>query len=323
MARRSSFGRRIGGALLVLIILVAAVWIYLDFSLSREEALTSYEGRPDAGSGTNWLIVGSDSRQELTGEDRDTLGTGSAQGRRTDTMMLLHIPSNEQPAILVSLPRDSFLDVPGKGRRKLNAAFSLGGPPLLVKTVERATGLRMDHYAEVGFGGFADIVDAVGGVELCLDKPIDDPKAAIDLPAGCQELDGPSALGFVRTRVGPRADLDRVVRQRQFLSALIDKATSTGTLLNPFRLVPLVMNAPDAFLVDDGDHLHHLLGLALAMRGSTNGGLITTTTPIGGFSDVAGQGNVVNWNREKARRLFQALADDTPVAEDLITQVPG
>jgi LCP family protein required for cell wall assembly len=313
--------RRIGVVLLVLLVLLVGLWIYLDSSLNREPALADYDGRPAAGAGTNWLIVGSDSREELTEEDRDQLGTGNAKGRRTDTIMLLHIPSGDQGATLVSLPRDSFVTVPGKGKRKLNAAFSLGGAPLLTRTVEEATGLRLNHYAEVGFGGFAAIVDAIGGVQMCLDQPLQDPKANIDLPSGCQELNGGDALGFVRTRIGPRADLDRVIRQRQFLSVLITKATSMEVLLNPFRSVPLMFDVPAAFLVDNGDHLHHLVGLALAMRGAAGGALVTTTVPIGGFANVPGQGSVVQWNKEKAVRLFDSLEADRAVPEDVITKV--
>ena len=115
---------------------------------------------------------------------------------------------------MVSIPRDSYVPIPGHGEDKINAAFALGGAPLLAQTVEQATGLRLDHYAEIGFDGFAEMVDAVGGVTMCLPEPISDPLAGIDLPAGCQELDGRSALGYVRTRATPRADLDRMTNQR-------------------------------------------------------------------------------------------------------------
>ena len=126
---------------------------------------------------------------------------------------------------------------PGNGKDKINAAFAIGGAPLLTQTVEQATGLRLDHYAEVGFGGFAGLVDALGGVSLCLPESISDPLAGIDLPAGCQELDGRNALGYVRSRATPRADLDRMVNQRQFVSALLQRAASPAVWLNPLALV--------------------------------------------------------------------------------------
>jgi LCP family protein required for cell wall assembly len=125
---------------------------------------------------------------------------------------------------MVSIPRDSYLPIPGYGEDKINAAFVVGGAPLLAQTVEQATGIRLDHYAEIGFDGFAVLVDAVGGVTMCPTEPISDPLAGIDLPAGCQKLDGRNALGYVRTRATPRADLDRMMNQRQFMSALLHRA---------------------------------------------------------------------------------------------------
>jgi len=314
--------RRAGRVFLIILILIvallAALWIYVETSLNRVAALSDYEGRPAAGAGTNWLIVGSDSREGLTAEDEERLATGDTKGQRTDTIMLLHIPDNDVKPTLVSLLRDSYVDIPGKGKNKLNAAYAFGGPALLAKTVETNTKLRLDHYIEIGFGGFESVVDAVGGVDMCLPEPLKDPLAGIDLAAGCQELSGADALGYVRTRVGPRADLDRVIRQREFLSALTDKATSAGTLINPFRLIPLVTSAPDAATLDEGDHLHNLPSLAFAM----GGGPVTTTVPMGGSKRVQGAGAVILWDAKKAPRLFEALNTDVEVPADLIVGPP-
>ncbi|HET9141956.1 LCP family protein [Actinophytocola sp.] len=317
--------RRLGRTLLIIflafLLLLGGVWLYLELNLNRVTALGDYAGRPAAGAGTNWLIVGSDSRDGLKAEDQERLATGDVGGKRTDTMMLLHIPDNDTKPTLVSLLRDSYVDIPGKGKNKLNAAYAFGGPQLLAKTVELNTGLRLDHYVEIGFGGFADMVDAVGGVEMCLKEPIKDDKAGIDLAAGCQELNGPQALGYVRTRATPRADLDRVIHQREFVGALTDKATSAGTLLNPFKSVPLLANAPDAFTVDDGDHLHNLPGLAFAISGAGDGSTITTTVPMGG-SLRTNVGSAIVWDAKKAPRLFEALRTDQPVPEDVLVDVP-
>ena len=121
---------------------------------------------------------------------------------------------------------------------------------MLVQTVEQATGMRLDHYAEIGFDGFAVLVDAVGGVTVCPTEPIADPLAGIDLPAGCQKLDGRNALGYVRTRATPRADLDRMINQRQFMSALLHRAASPAVALNPLRWYPMAHAATDALTVD-------------------------------------------------------------------------
>ncbi|MBF6328633.1 LCP family protein [Nocardia transvalensis] len=317
MRRKRHWGRWLLALLLILIVAPVAALIYLDGSLNRIAVLGDYPGRVAQTSGTNWLLAGSDSREGLTTDQERELSTGDqndAGGERSDTMMLVHIPKSG-PATIVSLPRDSFVPIPGVGRDKLNAAFSIGGPRLLVQTVETATGLRIDHFAKIGFGGFASMVDALGGIDMCLPTAIDDPLAGIDLPAGCQHLNGAQALGFVRTRATARADLDRMNNQRLFLSALLHKATSAGTLANPFKTWPLAQGLTRSLQVDNGDHIWDLARLGWALRGDA----ITTTVPIGGFADT-GSGNVVQWDREKAGRFFDALASDRPVPEDLLTR---
>jgi LCP family protein required for cell wall assembly len=317
--RRRRWGRRIMIGLVTVVLLLAAGYVYLDFQLQRAEVLTDYAGRPADTPGTNWLIVGSDSRQGLSRSERRRLATGRAAGKRTDTMMLLHIPEGDGQTTLLSLPRDSYLQIPGRGYNKLNAAFAFGGAKLLVRTVEGATGIRIDHYAEIGLGGFVGMVDAVGGVDLCVKQPIRDPKAGLNLKSGCQELNGGQALGYVRTRASARADLDRVKRQRQFFSALIKKATGPGVLLNPFRSIPLATQAAATFSVDEGDHLHHLLGLAFAMRDVTGGGGgLTATVPIGGEGSSPAIGSFIRWDPAKAPRLFRALRQDQKIPRDVI-----
>ncbi|WP_229373280.1 LCP family protein [Umezawaea beigongshangensis] len=315
--RRRRPGRVILTVLVALLVGLGALWIYVDSSLTRVDALPEYAERPADTPGTTWLLVGSDARDDLTEEQKASLATGDAAGRRTDTIMLLHVPDGSGKSTLVSIPRDSYVDIPGNGRNKVNAAFAFGGPQLLAQTVEGATGLRVDRYVEVGFGGFADIVDAVGGVDMCIDEPLQDPLAGLDLQAGCQELDGTQALGFVRTRAFATADLQRVQNQREFLSALSEKATSVSTLINPFRSVPLMFAATDAVSVGDDEHLHNLAGLVFGMGGGVN----TVTVPVGGTPTVD-VGSVVQWDREKALRLFEALGRDEAVPEDLLQQ-PG
>jgi LCP family protein required for cell wall assembly len=228
-------------------------------------------------------------------------------------MMLLHIPRGTGPPTLVSLPRDSYVPIPGRGWNKLNAAYAFGGPKLLARTVEQVTDVRIDHYMEVGFDGFASVVDAVGGVRICVKEPIRDPNAALRLKAGCQLLDSKQALGYVRTRASARGDLDRVERQQEFLGALIDKATSPGVLLNPFRNVRLALNGTDSIAVDDGDHVYHLLRFPFAMRAVSGGGGVATTVPVAGTETVPGAGSVVRWDRQRALALFEALRQDRSV----------
>jgi anionic cell wall polymer biosynthesis LytR-Cps2A-Psr (LCP) family protein len=178
---------------------------------------------------------------------------------------------------------------------------------LLAQSVEQATGLYLDHYAEIGFAGFAGLVDALGGVTVCPTAPIDDPLAGIDLPAGCQELNGRNALGYVRTRDTPRADLDRMVNQRLFMSALLHRAASPAVWLNPWRWYAVPRALADALTVDRGDHVWDMARLGWALHGSTT----AMTVPIGEFTDGSA-GAVVVWNHDEARRLFEALASDAP-----------
>jgi LCP family protein required for cell wall assembly len=297
--RKSRVGRTIGIILLILVLLAIAMFVYADFSLKRVSALTDYAGRSDAGSGTNWLMVGSDSREGLTQAQKAELATGDSSGKPT----------------LVSLLRDSYVDIPGNGKNKLNAAYAFGGAPLLQQTVEGATGLRIDHYMEIGFAGFAGVVDSVGGVNMCVDKPMVDPKAGLDLQPGCQDLTGSQALGYVRTRATPSADLDRVVHQRQFLAAVVSKVTSPSVTLNPFRVVPLLSSVPGALTVNTGDHLWNLMSLAFAV-GSKD--LTTTTVPMSGSRNT-NVGAVVIWDKDKATRLFGALETDAAVPPDVVS----
>ena len=289
----------------MLVVLVAAFAGYVDGTLARVPALPSESVASSAG--TNYLIVGSDSRANLTAEQRKEYATGAPESELTDTIMLLHTGSG--PTTLVSLPRDSIVDIPGHGRHKINSAYGRGGgaegggPELLVSTVEGATGLRIDHYVEIGFLGIVSVVDAVGGVEMCVPEAIKDPKAALDIEAGCQTLDEATSLGYVRTRATASSDFGRVERQRAFISALLDKATSPGTLFNPFRIVPLATGLSGSIAVDRSTHVWHLAQLGLAMRGLSDG--ISTTVPV--------RDGVVNWDRTRAKALFDALkADERP-----------
>jgi LCP family protein required for cell wall assembly len=317
--RPRRWGRRIGVVLLVLLVALVGLAVWVDSRLNRVEALPDDQGRPAATPGADWLIVGSDSRAGLDESRRRELGTGQAAGRRADTMMLLHIPRGGGKPVLISLPRDSYVPIPGRGRNKLNAAYAFGGPPLLARTVEEVTGIRLDRYMEVGFDGFASVVDAVGGVQICPKQAMRDPMAGLNVKAGCQVVGSRQALAYVRTRAGGRGDLDRVQRQQEFLGSLIDKSTSPGVLLNPFRSVPLLMTGTDAVAVDQNAHVWNLVRFPFAMRDIAGGGGVATTVPVAGTGDVPGAGSVVQWDRERALALFEALKRDQSV-EGLVDQ---
>ncbi|MGB8207465.1 MAG: LCP family protein [Mycobacterium sp.] len=313
--RKRAWGQLISLTLVIIVLLISAGilggTLWLETALHREPVLADYPGRPASGRGSNWLLVGSDSRQGLTVEQQQALATGGDTGNgRTDTMLLVHVPAlgSRTPTTMVSIPRDSYVPIPGYGRDKINAAFAMGGAALLAQTVEQATGLRLDHYAEVGFSGFAGLVDALGGITVCPTAPMNDPLAGIDLPAGCQKLAGNDALGYVRSRDTPRADLDRMVNQRRFMWAVLHRTASPAMWLNPWRWYSVAHAAVGALTVDHGDHAWDMARLGWALHGSTT----ALTVPIGEFTgnDV---GSVVVWDHEKAAQLFDALAGDQPV----------
>lgn len=311
--------RHIGRWVLVFLLILLTALVYgivkLDGELTRIDALADYEDRVGDTAGTNWLLVGSDSRAGLSEEETQGLATGGEVGDpRTDTIILVHIPPSGRTT-LVSLPRDSYVGIPGYGQDKLNAAFAFGGAPLLTQTVEIATGLHIDHYAEIGFAGFAGVVDGLGGIDVCVPQAINDPLAGIDLPAGCQELNGPEALGFVRSRATAMADVDRMNNQRLFLAALLEKATSAATLANPFTLWPTAGNTARSLTVDSGDHIWDLARLGWSLRGDT----LATTVPIGEFADTD-SGNVLVWAKPGAAQFFEALANGDPIPAELVTE---
>lgn len=320
MPRRGWGPRRVFGILAVvvaaLLIIAVGSYFYLDGKLTRENVLVDYSGRPAAGAGQNWLITGSDSRQGLSKAQERRLATGfDVSGHRSDTIMVLHIPAHGGRAVVVSLPRDSYVPIPGNGMGKINAAYEFGGPSLLAETVQNVTGLRIGHYMGIGFGGLVNVVNAVGGVRMCLPQPITDPAAGLHLQAGCQTLDGAQALGFVRTRhTFALQDLQRVQDQRLLMSALLRKVTSPGTILNPFAAFPAAFGAADSLTVDKSTHLYQLLQVAFALRHPE-----TTTVPIADPNYFTPVGDAVKWDTPQALQLFNDLRTDQPVPASLLT----
>ena len=307
---RTRWLRRALLALLLVVALLLGLFLYFYSRIEKVDALQDYDGRPANGSGQDWLVVGSDSREGLTDKEIKDLRLGKVEGRRTDTIILLHRAESGAPT-LVSLPRDSYVPIPGHGRNKLNAAYAIGGPALLVRTVEQVTGIRIDHYTEVGFGGFVGMTDAVGGVELCPKRNIRDRKSGLWVRKGCQDMDGPTSLAYVRARYfDPRGDLGRVERQQEFLGAVFDRASSPATLLNPFRLVSLGNAATTSLTIDEGDGPISLMSFALAMRAVAGGGGTQITVPVADPNFATPAGSAVRWDRDRALELFRSLRAD-------------
>ncbi|MFE0653976.1 LCP family protein [Streptomyces sp. NPDC059534] len=304
-----------------------AVVTGLDTGITRVDPFKDMKNRPQAGHGMNVLVVGTDGRDRITPEEKAKYRLGGAPCHCTDTVMLVHISEDRERASVVSLPRDSYAEMPEhtdltSGRKhhahpvKLNAAYAEGGPGLTVRTVESMTGVKIDHYLEVDFTSFMRTVDAIGGVQICTTRAVKDRYTGLDLTAGTHELDGGQALQYVRSRhIDGAADIGRMQRQQRFLAALIERTTSGGVLLNPVRFREVATTMLSSVRADEDFGTDQLLALAKAMHGFTPASSEFVSVPIGDMSfPVKGIGSTVKWDAAKAQRLFQALRDDRPLA---------
>ncbi|MBT2443609.1 LCP family protein [Streptomyces sp. ISL-36] len=303
-----------------------AVVTSLDTGITRVDPFKDMKNRPQAGHGMNLLVVGTDGRDKITEEERRAYRLGGEPCHCTDTVMLVHISEDRDRASVVSLPRDSYAEMPehvdeNSGKRhqahpvKLNAAYAEGGPGLTVRTVENMTGVKIDHYLEVDFTSFMKTVDAVGGVQICTARPMKDAYTGLELTAGTHELTGGQALQYVRSRhVDGASDLGRMQRQQQFLAALIDRTTTGGVLLNPVSFREVATTMLGSVRADRGFGTEQMLALAKGMRGFTPASSEFVSVPVGDVSfQVKGIGSTVKWDAPKAQKLFQALREDRPL----------
>ena len=284
---------------------------------NKVQAMPSGE-RPADQPGKVFLLVGSDQRENLTEEQKRKYGTGSTEGARTDTILMLVVPRTGDPA-LISLPRDSYVPIPGHGKSKLNAAYAWGGPQLLVATIEQATGVRIDGYLQIGMVGFAELVDAVGGVEVCLDKPMKDRDSHADFPAGCQQFDGVDALAYVRMRKkDPTGDLGRMGRQREVIGKVADKAVSPQTLWPP-RWWAMNKVAGQLLVRDEQTSTPDLARAGAAFLDIAGGQGYQLVVPISNPNATTNAGSSMIWDAERARDLFALVkAGDTTGMEEFV-----
>jgi len=323
----------------VIVLISAVSWGSFSLASASIKRVDVFEGRkerPDrlAGSAINYLIVGSDTRVGLTKAEIKELRVGStavAAGKRADTMILVHISKNRDRATIVSIPRDTFAKVPewtdstGKVHppsfSKINETFGKGDAKLLVQTLEGMTNLRIDHYVEVSFLGFKNMVDALGGVTICTKKDINDPKSYLKLKAGVHKLNGIDSLKYVRTRAfDGMGDLGRMQRQQQFVSAMIRTASSKSTLLNPVKVAKFV-NAGLASVVTDPDLTQDdLIVLAEQLRGISTKKVRTLTVPLSNtFYNSRGVRGSVLWDKKLAPALWETLIKDEDVVTEVVT----
>jgi LCP family protein required for cell wall assembly len=285
-------------------LVVVPVWAWSKVSKVNAEPAGH---RPPGTAGATYLLVGSDSRAGLSKAQEGALGTGSAAGQRTDTIILLDVPANG-PTLMVSIPRDSYVTIPGHGQNKINAAYSLGGPRLLVRTVEKATKVRVDNYIEVGFAGFVDVVDSVGGIQVCPKTSIVDRKAGhLHMHKGCQHIDGTTALGYSRSRAFPNGDITRALHQREVIGAVGSAAASWKTIVLPWRYFSLNSAAAKAVKVGKNVSPIAVVRFAWAMAHAGSSSTKRCVVPYSDLGASTSVGSVVLWDQHRAHKLFAAV----------------
>ena len=333
LPRQSQRQRIIALGSVIVVLISTVIWGGFGAATSQIKRVDVFKNRTErpkvvARTAVTYLIVGSDTREGLTKAEIKALKVGStrvAAGKRSDTMLLVHISKSRDHATIISIPRDTFVRVPewtdSKGKihpasySKINATFGRGDAPLLVHTLESMTDLRIDHYIEVSFLGFKEMVDALGGVEICTKRKINDPKSHLVLPAGTHRLDGITALKYVRTRYfDGMGDLGRMQRQQQFIAAMIREASSAGVLLNPVKLLKFINAALGSVTTDPGLKQDDLITLAEQLRGISTKKVRTLTVPLSNENYWAkGVTASVLWDEELAPILWEKLRNDEEV----------
>ncbi|MEV4106285.1 LCP family protein [Nonomuraea sp. NPDC049695] len=293
-----------------------AYYRYIDGGIIREPIEPGASRPPDTGA-LNVLLVGSDSRAG----DNKKYGPKEV-GERTDTIMLLHISPNRDKATMISFPRDSMVMIPEcrsrtgtalpGGLRQINSAFNDGGINCTIRTLESLTNIKINHFVKVDFTGFKGIIDAIGGIEICLPKAVNDPKAKLVLGPGKHVVNGEQALGYVRTRyaLGDGSDLSRIQRQQVFLTKVLEAVTNGGLLTNPVKLNAFLEAATAAVTVDSGLTLDRMLDIAKSVKGLTAKELKGITVPTEPYPPDK---NRVQFSEPAARDFFESVRNDVEV----------
>jgi LCP family protein required for cell wall assembly len=300
----------VSAALSAVVLLVAGTaWgftSYINDTIGRVNAGTA--GTPASGP-LNVLLAGVDQRSGLTRHQQLALHVGDAVSSNSDTMMLIHVSGDRSRVTVISLPRDSWVNIPGHGMSKINAAYGLGGPKLMVQTVEQATSLTINDYVEVDFLGFVKVIDALGGVNICLPQAVDDSYSGLRLSAGPHHVNGITALAYARDRHSfATSDLARIQDQQRLLSSAVSEAIHSGLLANPIRLSRFVGAALSALTVDQGLNVS---ALADQMRGISSQNVTFATVPLANANyQTPGGALAVQWDGPAAGQIFQALSND-------------
>jgi LCP family protein required for cell wall assembly len=282
----------------------------LESSLTRV-SLDQLDAATEATDARHFLVVGSDSRGDLDDDARSTMSLGGFEGQRSDTIIYVALSADRSEVSLVSLPRDLLIMDNGR-QRKLTDTFAAGADDL-IRVIQENFGLPINHYAKVSLGGFVEVVRTVGGVDICLDEPLQDWRAGADFEAGCHRMDAEEALAYVRSRKGARADFERIDRQQTFLRATLEELTQRRVLANVPQLFQLVEDVSTNVVTDEGLGLGQMRGLADEARQIVRGGVPMTTVPAY-TRRVDGVDYVIAY-RPGATALFDDLRQGRPLAE--------
>jgi LCP family protein required for cell wall assembly len=311
--------RRVGVASLILVVLGAGglFFVYQKVQAYLDEGRISVPGLalPVNDEPLNILVLGSDRRDVIEGKKRSSREfQGGEGGQRADVMILVHIAANAESAVMVSLPRDLRVEIPGLGTDKLNAAYAYGGPKLTVRTVKEFTGLPIHHYVEVNFASFQNIVNTLGGVKIYIDRPLSDARSGLEVPeAGCIKMDGAMALSYVRARyIDPTADIGRINRQQLFIRTLMRKVKSLDFLLNPTKWVELAKVVGEGLRYDKGVDLGLARSVASKLSGTDEGVDFRIVPSYNAL--ISGISYLVPIESE-VDALFEAIATETDLPE--------
>jgi LCP family protein required for cell wall assembly len=305
-------------------------------ALPRTTVFSSAAHRPANGPGVNYLLVGIDRRAGLSRQERKTLHVGGQGCDCTDVMMLMHVSADHRRVSVLSIPRDSYVRFPQDVDRtrlrkplpkagKINGAFAVGGAALTVRTVEQATGVRVDHYLQADFGSFVRTVDRLGGATVCTPTALHDVNSGLHLSPGVHRLDGHAALRYVRARhVVPSGDLGRMRRQQRFFAEMIDEWSDRGVFSDPVALARTAATLHDSLVVDRKLSVSSLTTLGRALRRLTTADAEFATVPITDFDHrVPGWGSTLVWDHRRAAKLFKAINQDRPLTDRAAYRLPG
>ena len=296
-------------------IYTGSLYLYADSKFRHVTQSPRYVGGPCVHKACDYLILGNDSRKGLTRGQQSYFGNGKqVQGQRSDTILLVRVDPREDHVVVLSFPRDLWVHIPGQGMGKINSAYE-GGPDRVAHVVQDLTGLRVNHFLSVNFVGFENVVKTLGGVPICLDRPLYDAKSGLDLRAGCQKLNAFQALAFVRARhvCGDRIpDFSRITRQQQFLRAVMAKILSVGMIFHARSLIDQV--APN-LLVDQALKLADIIYLTRKLQGIKTGAVDFRAVPGDPYATVqtpAGTLDIVKM-QSQAKVLFKRLREGLPL----------